>query len=312
MRYEGTVAKNEIDWLLFGRYALLIALTTLIPVPLLDRGVENLLRRRLVRAQAARHGVELEAEAVATLANVPSGGCLGCVWSVLLFPFRKILRTLLLVFSIKAIADIAMEVLHRALMLEEALELGHLPGDADRVRVAMDKTLISVDTRVVERNLLGVFQDHTNDLNRIVWETTRIARDEVRRSKDAEELLADAIEADELGSGAREMTAAMAAAMRGTGIVPELLGWFRAELGEQPAQVAGLVEPELLPPDEPERPALPEPDLEEAEEVSADAPSAKGGDSSPDGPDDGDQEGEEPADGDDGDEPDEGGDKGSS
>ena len=65
------MSKNEIDWLLVGRYAVLIALTGLIPVPLLDRSVENFLRRRLVRAQAAAHGLELDETAVATLAKRP-------------------------------------------------------------------------------------------------------------------------------------------------------------------------------------------------------------------------------------------------
>ncbi len=259
--------RHEIDWLLIGRYALLIALTTLIPVPLLDRGVENFLRRRLVRAVAARHGVALEETAVATLGNAPSGGCAGCVWSVVMFPFRKILRTVLLVFAVKAIADIAMEVAARAFLLEEALELGFLPGDADRVRVAMDRSLAAVDTRPLERNLLGIFRDHTNDLNRVVWHATRVARAELGE-REREAALADAIEADALGSGAREMTAAMGAALRGAPVMPELLAWFRAELGEAPAEVSGVVEPEVLDAEPAPPPALPPPPVEEAEEVA--------------------------------------------
>ena len=241
------MSKNEIDWLLVGRYGLLIALTTLIPVPLLDRGVENVLRRRLVRAQAAQHGVELDEAAVATLANVPLGGCMG----------------FLVVFAVKAVADMTSEVVHRALMLHEALELGFLPGDADRVRIGMDKTLVSVDTRVVERSIRGVFQDHTNDLNRVIAEATRVARKELSESK-RESALADAIEADEMGSAAREMTTAMTAALRGTGTVPELISWFRTEMGAAPPEVAGVVEPEVLPADDAIRAALPAPVVEEA------------------------------------------------
>lgn len=269
------MSKREIDWLLVGRYALLIALTTLIPVPLLDRGVENLLRRRMVRVQAERHGVFLDDAAIATLGNAPSGGCLGFVWALVTWPIKKLVRTVLIFLSAKQFADLAMEALHRALMLEEAIELGFLPGDPDRVRVAMDKTLAAVDTRVVERTLLGIFQDHTNDLNRVVWEATRIARSDLTAPQ-RESALADAIESDALGSGAREMTAAMTAALRGTGIVPELLAWFRTELGKGAPEVGGLVEPEVLPPDDVPRAALPEPVVEEADEVVPDA--AKKGD----------------------------------
>ena len=213
-----------------------------------------------------RHGIELDETAVATLANAPTGGCLGCLWSVVLWPFRKVLKTVLIVFQVKAMADMASEVLHRALMLEEALELGWVLRDPDRVRVAMDKALVSVDTRVVERRLLGVFKDHSNDLNRVIWEVSQVARKDVGH-RDHGAAVADALEADALGSGAREMTSAMMAALRGTGTVPELLAWFQAEMGEAPREVPGVVEPELLEVEPVERAALPAPTVEDAQVV---------------------------------------------
>jgi len=262
------VDRNEIDWLLIGRYALLIALTALIPVPILDTGVENVLRRRLARALGDRHGVSLTEEAIATLANTPTGGCVGCVWSVIVWPFRKVLKTVLFVFLLKGMADSVSEVVHRALMLEEALELGWLPGDPDRVRVAMDQALIKVDTRVVERQILGVFQDHTHELNRVIFETIRLAKTEERKNRS--QAIADAVAADELGSGAHEMSAAMAASLRTMGTVPELMAWFRAEMNEGPKAVDGPVEPELLAADATEAPrALPDPEVEDAVEVSS-------------------------------------------
>ena len=240
------VSHREIDWLLIGRYALLIGLTALIPIPLVDTGVENWLRRRMVRSLAERHNVTLDDEAVATLGNAATGGCFGCVWSVLLWPIRKIVKTLLFVFQVKTIADTASELVHRGLMLEEAIELGWLPGDADRVRLAMDRALVHIDTRLVERKLRGVFQDHTNDLNRAIHSATVIAREQVLA--DPKRALADAIEADNLGSGAQEMTQAMTASIQGLGTVPELLQWFRVEMGQNvaPLEISGTLEPEVL------------------------------------------------------------------
>ena len=229
-----------------------------------------MLRRRLVRALGERHGVTLTDEAIATLGNTPSGGCVGCLWSIVVWPFRKLLKTVLFVFLLKGTADTASEIVHRALMLEEALELGWLPGQADRVRVAMDQSLVKVDTRVVERKLLGVFQDHTNELNRVIFETIRLARSEERTHRG--DAIADAVAADELGSGAHEMSAAMAASLRSIGTVPELLAWFHAEMNDGPKPVSGAVEPELLEAEaESPRGALGDSDVEDAVEVEADA-----------------------------------------
>lgn len=254
-----------INWLLLGRYALLTSLTLLIPVPLVDRGIENFLRRRLVRAIAAGHDRELPEEAVRSLADAPGGGCVGCVWSVVLWPIRKLLKTALIFLQAKSIADVASEVLHRGLMLEEALEAGWLddPNDADAVRAAMDRALAKVDIRLMERTLRGVFQDHRDELNLAVWEATRIARE---RASDPDDEL-------EMSPEAEALSSAMTAAVRGTGVVPELLQWFRAEMGEPPrlpqARLeGGLVEPEVLPPDEQAPDDLPaEPDISDAVEV---------------------------------------------
>jgi len=259
---QDEVSEKSIDWLLIGRYALLIALTALIPLPMLDTGVENYLRRRLVRKIAGRHEIELSDEDVVTLAHAPSGGCMGCAWSILGWPIRKVLKTVFFVWQAKSIADAASEAIHRALMLEEAFDVGWLPGDAQVVRKAMDKSLDSVDTRVVERQIAGVFQDHTNDLNKLIFQTTQMARADA---------IAAAVEADQLGSGAAGLTNAMTAALRGAGVVPELIQWFRAEMGADPLDgkgVAGLLEAEeILPADDtedgPEEGVM----IEDAEEV---------------------------------------------
>jgi hypothetical protein len=217
---------------------------------------------------ADRHGVELDAAATALLGDAPGGGCWGMVKAVVLWPFRKVLKTVLFVFLLKGMADVISEVIHRSLLLEEALESGWLPGEAERVRGAMDRALASVDTRVVERLILGTLRDARHELNGVIWETTRIARARMRdRPADA---LADAAEADALGPGADRMSRAFSAALSAAGLVPELVQWFRAEMGQVPrleARMPGPIVPELLDADPVPVAQLPGPLVEDAVEV---------------------------------------------
>ncbi len=247
------MSKEEIDWLLLGRYATLITLATLIPIPIIDLRVENFFRRRMVRAIADRHGVELPPSAISKLGDRPSGGCLGCLGSILLWPFRKVLRTLLVVFQAKALADTTSEVVHRGLMLEEALTEGWIPSvENDHVRGAMEQALAKVDTRPVERALRGTLRDHRDDLTAVVREAVRVARS--RRAVRPREAVADAADADALGEGADEISAAMKASFQKAGLVPEVLYWFRSKMGAPPTlpmPLGGTIEvAEVLPPDE--------------------------------------------------------------
>lgn len=265
---------RPIDWLLLTRYAVLVALTELVPVPLLDRGLENVLRRRLVRALLARHGVTLDDAAIRMLADEPGGGCLGCLAAIVLWPIKKLLKSVVFVFQAKAMADKVSDVVHRSLLLEEALESGWLPGDAENVRAAMDRSLEKVDVRVVERAVLGTFRDRQNDWSRLIAETTRVARERARSRDEGGHALADAADRDDLGDAANELSSAMSAALQATGISAEVVQWFRAEMGAPPKlerRVAGAVEPtELLPGDaDGDVPRLAPPPIEEAVEVAA-------------------------------------------
>lgn len=222
------------DWPLIGRYALLVSLTALIPVPLVDAMTETYLRRRMVRAIADRYGVALDEAATRALGDGDGAGCSGCLLSIVRWPFEKLLKTVFFVLLIKKIADVTSEMLHRGLMLEEAFGRGWLPGDAARVRAAMDRSLASIDTRVLERRFVSVFLDHTNELNRAVHDAARLAR---RRYGGSGTRLADAADRDALGAAIGQMVALLTEAAHDTAVVPELLHWFRAEMGEPVARI---------------------------------------------------------------------------
>jgi hypothetical protein len=258
-----------LSQLLIGRYALLVALCALIPLPIVDGMVENYLRRRMARKIAERHGQELPPDALSTLADAPSGGCVGCLFAILWWPVKKLLKTLSVVFQVKGITDTMSEVVHRGLLLEEAFRAGWLPGDTAKVRLAMDKALTNVDTRPLERALNGSLRDVRHELNRAIWESVRITRARLATQAEA---LADAADKDTLGPEASRASEVMVAAIQGYGLVPELVAWFRAEMGAPPeleARLPGPLEPEVLasePDLDPAR-ALPAP-VEDAVEVA--------------------------------------------
>jgi len=207
------------DLFLAARYALLACLCSLIPVPFLDTIAENRVRRALVRRIAAERGVTLSPEEVSVVADLPSGGCKGMILALLWWPVKKLLRTVAMVFLVKGLVDAASEVVHRALMVHHAVVVGHLPGAAERVRRAMDRALEHVDTRVVERAFFGRLRNPRGEFNRMVWEAAR-------GGSSAEARLAT----DTLGPHTHQLSEAMAEAVSTTGLVPEVVHWFVAEL----------------------------------------------------------------------------------
>ena len=219
---------REVDWSVIGRYSVMVALTQLIPVPLLDGVVENALRRRLVRRLASDAGVALSDDDLHVLADAPGGGCLGMVKAVVLWPFKKLLKTLLFVLAAKSMADTASEVMHRSLMLHEALERGWLPGDVTLLRQGLDTSLDKIDVRLVERLLLGAFRDHRDELNRVVWEATKIARSQARGER--AEALVEATENNALTEAANTLGGVLTDTLRRAGVADEAVHWFVAEM----------------------------------------------------------------------------------
>ncbi len=218
----------EVDWLLLSRYALMVSLCELIPLPIVDGSIANMLRRRLVRHIARDHGHDLSAEDVGILGTAPGGGCLGCVFGVVLWPIKKVLKTIFFFLNIKTMADIFSDVYHRGLMLHEAFEQDWLPGDAAAVRHAMDASVLKIDTRLVERALMGTYRDGRAELNMVVYHATEALRAQTREAR-AEEM-ANNFELTGMDEQGEEMSKALAASMRGLGTAPELIQWFKTEM----------------------------------------------------------------------------------
>jgi hypothetical protein len=218
----------SFDWLLISRYALLVALCELIPVPVLDGWVANLVRRRLTHVQLAQHDVDLKGPDVRMLADAGAGGCLGILWSILLWPFKKVLRSVLFVLMINRMVNVASEVAHRALLVHEALEMEALPGDAVAVRAAMNRALAKVDVTVVDK---AVFAGLASS-RRKLWGALRAGWSRMWSRAGAERRDEEVGEADEapLPPVPEELSQALGEALHMPGIEAELIRVFRAEL----------------------------------------------------------------------------------
>ncbi len=250
---ESALTKGRtVDWTLLVAITTLASLTVFIPVPLLDTVVETWLRRRMVMGLASRRGSPLDDEAVKALADPASGGCRGCAVALLLWPIKKLFKTALTFLLFKDMADISSDMLHRGLLLQEAFDRGWLPGDASRVRIAIDRTIERFHVKPVERTVFGRFRHDNTPWREQIGRVTARSNDKI--------------------AAGDPVSPALAAMTAVPGLLPELLHHFHTEMGlshEGETGVAGLIEPELLPPEESAQKKLEAPPVDDAEEVPA-------------------------------------------
>lgn len=151
-------ASPPLDLLLIARYALFVSLLRLLPIPVLDWYLESVLRRRLTRLQVAAFEVTPTRKEIGVLASADAGGCLGLLWSVLSWPFKRLLWYLLWVLLIKAMIDTFSDVVARAILVHEAGELGLLEYPALDVRAAIQRASRRANTRPIDRAVGIVFR----------------------------------------------------------------------------------------------------------------------------------------------------------
>ncbi len=224
-----------IDRRMLATFGALAALTPWIPLPVVDWLVENLVRRQLTRNVALAHGVTLTDADVKILADTPYGGCVGCLFAIVIWPLKKVLKYIFVFLQFKEMADVASDIVHRGLLLSEALEQGWIPGDAAQVREAIDRAVAKVELRPVERMFRGPY----------------------RKEGDWKGLVAYATQRDRARSGAGEevedRSQALVTTLAIQGLMPELVHAFRGEMGRNPrveTKMEGVIEPsEVLPAD---------------------------------------------------------------
>lgn len=133
--------------------ALLAGLAALVPIPLLDGWLARRAHRAIYAHVGSSRGRALDDSTLDALSNDRSSLVAGCLSLVLLWPLKKLFRTVFYFLTIKDVIDWAAEASVRAAMVHAALP--HLPHDAERVRGTMEATLgrwhLSPLTRTVMR-----------------------------------------------------------------------------------------------------------------------------------------------------------------
>lgn len=142
-------------------HAVLTGLTPLIPVPLVDDLFYNYFLRSLVQKLAANRGKSLGSNEIGILISQPGRGCaLGCLGTIFLYPFKKILRKIFYFLELKRAADTISHTYYVGYLLDVALAEGWLdkPGEenATKIRTAINLVLARTNTSIINRAAFGL------------------------------------------------------------------------------------------------------------------------------------------------------------
>lgn len=244
-----------LDLLLVSRYALLVSLTHLIPIPVVDALAASFLRARLTRLQLQAAGIATTGRDTTMLGGASAGGCLGLLWSVVVWPIKKLLRYLLWVLLVKAMIDTFSDVVARAVLVDEAIRCGALPGPAVPIRAAMQRALRGVSTRPFERAVGLIFETTRGE----TWRWFRLARSAMRLRARSERAGADvaSTDRDPLAESLESVAQTLARAVW----IPEVHDQIRAALRREASALVTQPGPALTaaPQPDPPPPAGPEP-----------------------------------------------------
>ncbi len=118
--------------------ALAVGLCSLIPLPFVDEWVRKHMMKGGYLAIGDQLGVTLEPTALETLARSHQSMVWGCVNGVVIWPVKKLFKTIFFVLLIKDAGDWAAEAALRGAMLRKAIGRGLLPTQPEAVREAME------------------------------------------------------------------------------------------------------------------------------------------------------------------------------
>lgn len=146
-------------------HAVLTGLTPLIPIPFVDDMVYSYLMRSMVQRLGSLHGASLNPEQTRTLADQRGGCALGCLFTVLLYPLKKILSKIFFFLEWKRATDIISHTYYHGYLVNAALEEGWVNSHgAERVRAAIDLVLARTNTSPLTRAARGVVNQSKSGL----------------------------------------------------------------------------------------------------------------------------------------------------
>jgi len=160
---------------IFLKYAILVGLTPLIPLPLLDDLAQLYFERRMVDRLARAHQLALTPEQVDALSSPPAdpAGCVkGCLVTLLIYPLKKLLRKVFFFLEIKRTIDLVATTYARGHVLDRVMTRGLCapagPHEPAAVREATEQALVRVGTSPITLAVRRAFDGSTDLLKRLV------------------------------------------------------------------------------------------------------------------------------------------------
>ena len=146
--------------------AVLTGLTPLIPIPFVDDVAYTQLMRQMTARLAASREIELSDAEIGALSDARGGSCLpGCLGTIIVYPLRKLFRKIFFFLEWKRAVDTVSRTYYQGYLLDVALREGYLKaGGSEELRAAIDRVLLRLDTRLIERAVKSVFRNSKNIL----------------------------------------------------------------------------------------------------------------------------------------------------
>lgn len=166
VKADGGPTRNHMWFRVVLLYAVLGGLCPLSPLPFIDDIVIKLLHKRMVRSLFALSELRLTDPQMAALIERKSSFLLGCLTAVFLYPIKKIFRKVFYFLAVKDCVDVASELLHHGLLLQFAIDEGHITAEdlaqTDHARLlrlnkAIGRTLEQLDTRPINQLIKRTF-----------------------------------------------------------------------------------------------------------------------------------------------------------
>jgi hypothetical protein len=155
------------------KYAILVGMTPLIPLPLLDDLAQGYFERRMFERLVASHQITMtEAQIDGLGAPADPAGCVkGCFTALLLYPLKKILRKIFFFLEIKRTVDLIASTYARGMLLDRMLQRRLCapagPHEPARIRQATDQALQRVGTSPIELAVRHSFHGSTELIRRL-------------------------------------------------------------------------------------------------------------------------------------------------
>ena len=180
-------------------YSTLAGLCKLIPIPFIDDITQGYVVRRMMRLLLEQHGIEADSTALERLTRERQGCPLGCLYTLVLYPIKKIIRKVLFFLAFKDFLDESSKWFHRGYLVQYAAQTNMLEQRtlAREVRLwpvslAIEETCAATDTRRFTSLLKRAFSGSRLSL-RIAAKKLRQIVGAERKREDAEAAVGTAL-----------------------------------------------------------------------------------------------------------------------